>query len=73
MTMTNKLLTLLFSFMLISTSWTLPTETKHRSKRDAFDIILKKKGLSAAATALIAATSISKKKFLPVPIPFPIP
>ena len=45
----------------------------NRSKRDAFDYMLKKKGLSMAAGALIAAASVSKKKFMPVPIVFPLP
>lgn len=44
-----------------------------RAKRDAFDILIKKKGLGAAATALIAAKAIKKKKFVPIPIPFPLP
>ena len=44
-----------------------------RNKRDAFDYVLKKKGLHMAAGALIAAASASKKKFMPIPIVFPLP
>ncbi|KAF7488953.1 hypothetical protein SSS_05275 [Sarcoptes scabiei] len=44
-----------------------------RQKRDAFSALIKKKGLKAAAAGIVAAASITKKKFFPLPIPFPVP
>lgn len=43
-----------------------------RTKRNVINRIIKKKGIAAAATAFVAAASMTKKKFLPIPIVFPL-
>ena len=52
----------LVAICLIAACWPTTIASPVRTKRDAFSVLMKKKSLGAAATAIIAASAIAKKK-----------